>query len=70
MEEGEAFEPVKKVAEVVGAVNKLLVGERVALNLLARASGVATRFVSWLLKKLTLSLPLTTTHRCNIGPEE
>ena len=49
MEEGEAFEPVKKVAEVVGAVNNLLVGERVALNLLARASGIATRFWALLL---------------------
>lgn len=44
MEEGEAFEPVKKVAEVTGAVKDLLIGERVALNLTARASGVATRF--------------------------
>ena len=52
MEEGEAFEPVKKVAEVVGAVNNLLVGERVALNLLARASGVATRFGALLAPQL------------------
>ncbi|PVU90873.1 hypothetical protein BB561_004675 [Smittium simulii] len=32
-----------KVAVVTGPVNKILLGERVALNLLARCSGIATR---------------------------
>lgn len=43
MEEGETFEPVKKVATVRGPARKLLLGERVALNLLARCSGIATK---------------------------
>ena len=43
-EEGEMIspEPVMEVAWVTGPVNKLLQGERTALNVLTRASGVAT----------------------------
>ncbi|SRR6266404_4605339 len=40
--EGEEFEPVKHVATVRGKARYLLLGERVALNLLARCSGIAT----------------------------
>lgn len=40
--EGVTLLPVCKVAEVTGKVNRLLLGERVALNCIARASGVAT----------------------------
>ena len=40
--EGELLEPVCKVAKVTGPVNKILLGERIALNCIARASGVAT----------------------------
>ncbi|XP_006004856.1 nicotinate-nucleotide pyrophosphorylase [carboxylating] [Latimeria chalumnae] len=40
--EGASLEPVCKVAAVKGKVRHLLLGERVALNCLARASGVAT----------------------------
>ncbi|KAF8320851.1 nicotinate-nucleotide diphosphorylase [Clavulina sp. PMI_390] len=43
MKEGEVFEPVKKVATVRGPARRLLLGERVALNLLARCSGIATK---------------------------
>ncbi|KAG8218655.1 Quinolinate phosphoribosyl transferase [Butyriboletus roseoflavus] len=43
MQEGETFEPVKHVATVRGKVRHLLLGERVALNLLARCSGIATK---------------------------
>ncbi|KAF8320849.1 nicotinate-nucleotide diphosphorylase [Clavulina sp. PMI_390] len=43
MKEGELFEPVKKVATVRGPARRLLLGERVALNLLARCSGIATK---------------------------
>ncbi|KAG8860109.1 hypothetical protein FRB96_004132 [Tulasnella sp. 330] len=43
MQEGETFEPVKKVATVRGKARHLLLGERVALNLLARCSGIATK---------------------------
>ncbi|KAF8138485.1 Quinolinate phosphoribosyl transferase [Boletus edulis] len=43
MEEGESFEPVKHVATVRGKVRHILLGERVALNLLARCSGIATK---------------------------
>jgi len=41
--EGETFEPVKHVATVSGPARRLLLGERVALNLLARCSGIATK---------------------------
>ncbi|KAI9015456.1 Quinolinate phosphoribosyl transferase [Hyaloraphidium curvatum] len=43
MEEGEYFEPIKVVARVYGGARFLLLGERVALNMIARASGIATR---------------------------
>jgi nicotinate-nucleotide pyrophosphorylase len=45
LEEGETFEPVKHVATVTGKARHLLLGERVALNMLARCSGIATKFV-------------------------
>ncbi|KAI0265042.1 Quinolinate phosphoribosyl transferase [Gloeopeniophorella convolvens] len=40
--EGVEFEPIKHVATVRGKARHLLLGERVALNLLARCSGIAT----------------------------
>jgi len=43
IEEGATFEPVKHVATVRGKARHLLIGERVALNLLARCSGIATK---------------------------
>ncbi|KAF2738298.1 nicotinate-nucleotide diphosphorylase [Polyplosphaeria fusca] len=43
VKEGEAFQPIKHCATVRGPVRKLLLGERVALNTLARCSGVATK---------------------------
>ncbi|KIJ70125.1 hypothetical protein HYDPIDRAFT_104794 [Hydnomerulius pinastri MD-312] len=43
MKEGDTFEPVKHVATVRGKARHLLLGERVALNMLARCSGIATR---------------------------
>jgi nicotinate-nucleotide pyrophosphorylase (carboxylating) len=44
--EGETFEPVKHIATVRGKARFLLLGERIALNLLARCSGIATKWVS------------------------
>ncbi len=41
--EGSTLEPVCEVGRVRGPANKLLQGERTALNVLARASGVATK---------------------------
>jgi nicotinate-nucleotide pyrophosphorylase len=41
------FEPIKHVATVRGKARHLLLGERVALNLLARCSGIATKSVSY-----------------------
>ncbi|KAF8325198.1 nicotinate-nucleotide diphosphorylase [Cantharellus anzutake] len=41
--EGDIFEPIKHVATVSGPARQLLLGERVALNLLARCSGIATK---------------------------
>jgi len=43
VKEGDAIEPVKHCATVRGPVRKLLLGERVALNTLARCSGIATK---------------------------
>jgi len=43
LQEGEEFDPIKHVATVRGKVRYLLLGERVALNLLARCSGIATK---------------------------
>lgn len=43
IQEGATFEPVKHCATVRGPVRKVLLGERVALNTLARCSGIATK---------------------------
>ena len=48
MQEGATFEPVKHVATVRGKARHILLGERVALNMLARCSGIATKDVSLL----------------------
>ncbi|RUS26738.1 nicotinate-nucleotide diphosphorylase [Jimgerdemannia flammicorona] len=39
--EGTHFTPIKKVAHVYGKARNLLLGERVALNLISRCSGIA-----------------------------
>ena len=43
LKDGEIFEPVKHIATVRGKARLLLLGERIALNLLARCSGIATK---------------------------
>ncbi|KAF9453052.1 nicotinate-nucleotide diphosphorylase [Macrolepiota fuliginosa MF-IS2] len=43
LNESDSFEPIKHVATVRGKARHLLLGERVALNLLARCSGIATK---------------------------
>ncbi|KAH7931192.1 nicotinate-nucleotide diphosphorylase [Leucogyrophana mollusca] len=43
MKEGDTFDPIKHVATVRGKARHLLLGERVALNMLARCSGIATK---------------------------
>ncbi|KAF9821298.1 hypothetical protein IEO21_00906 [Rhodonia placenta] len=43
LEEGVTFEPVRHVATVRGKARHILLGERVALNMLARCSGIATK---------------------------
>jgi len=43
--EGDEFEPIRHIATVRGKARYLLLGERVALNLLARCSGIATAYV-------------------------
>ena len=45
MKEGATFEPIKHVATVRGKARHLLLGERIALNMLARCSGIATQCV-------------------------
>ena len=39
------IKPIKHCATVRGPVRKVLLGERVALNCLARCSGIATKYV-------------------------
>ncbi|KAK3168083.1 hypothetical protein OEA41_004529 [Lepraria neglecta] len=41
--EGTTFKPITHIATVRGPVRKILLGERVALNTLARCSGIATK---------------------------
>jgi hypothetical protein len=41
--DGSVLEPVTKVATVRGQARHILLGERTALNLIARCSGIATR---------------------------
>ena len=48
LKEGAEFDPVFRVATVRGPARQLLLGERVALNLLARCSGIATMCVACL----------------------
>jgi len=43
VQEGDIFEPVRHIATVKGKARFLLLGERIALNLLARCSGIATK---------------------------
>ncbi|KAL1982689.1 hypothetical protein VTN96DRAFT_999 [Rasamsonia emersonii] len=43
VKEGEAIEPIKHCATVRGPIRKILLGERVGLNILARCSGIATK---------------------------
>ncbi|THH31294.1 hypothetical protein EUX98_g2863 [Antrodiella citrinella] len=55
MAEGETFEPVKHVATVRGKTRHILLGERVALNMLARCSGIATKYILHLIISHALS---------------
>jgi hypothetical protein len=48
MKEGTEFDPIAKVATVTGPARNLLLGERVALNTLARCSGIATKYILYL----------------------
>ncbi|KAL1924179.1 uncharacterized protein VTP21DRAFT_7214 [Calcarisporiella thermophila] len=41
LNEGDTFEPVKEVARVYGKARNILLGERTALNIIARCSGIA-----------------------------
>lgn len=43
MNEGDVIEPVIKVATISGLVRNILIGERTALNILSRTSGIATQ---------------------------
>ncbi|CAG8693127.1 4298_t:CDS:2, partial [Racocetra fulgida] len=43
LKEGEYFEPIKEIAKVKGKACNILLGERTALNIIARCSGIATR---------------------------
>ena len=41
-EEGSQINPIEKIAFVTGNTNNILAGERLALNIITRASGIAT----------------------------
>lgn len=43
MKEGESIIPISEIAVVRGAAKNILLGERVALNVLSRCSGIATK---------------------------
>ncbi len=43
LREGDEIVPISDVARVTGPVNKLLIGERTALNIITRACGIATQ---------------------------
>jgi len=43
IKEGQEFDPVAIIAKVSGKAKNILLGERTSLNILARASGIATR---------------------------
>lgn len=49
VKEGETITPIKHCATVRGPIRKVLLGERVALNILARCSGIATKSASLVL---------------------
>ncbi|CAI7575353.1 unnamed protein product [Penicillium discolor] len=48
IKEGEAITPIQHCATVRGPIRKILLGERVALNILARCSGIASKSASML----------------------
>ncbi|KAJ5692108.1 hypothetical protein N7462_001531 [Penicillium macrosclerotiorum] len=48
VEEGDQIDPIKHCATVRGPIRKILLGERVALNILARCSGIASKSASML----------------------
>ncbi|KAG4303680.1 hypothetical protein PCANB_000020 [Pneumocystis canis] len=43
LEEGKEIIPVQKIASVYGMAKNILLGERIALNILSRCSGIATK---------------------------
>jgi hypothetical protein len=53
------FEPVKHIATVRGKARHLLLGERIGLNVLARCSGIATKYASQSSLSLSLFLSLS-----------
>lgn len=65
MEEGQTFEPIKHVATVRGKVRHILLGERVALNTLARCSGIATK---WVISNVVLSYHTTHCTPTSLDP--
>lgn len=46
LKEGDFFEPIKEIAKVKGKACSILLGERTALNIIARCSGIATRWTT------------------------
>ena len=50
---------------VLGGARQLLLGERVALNMIARASGSATRCVNWVAASIESDPPARRAYRLN-----
>lgn len=65
MPEGAWVEPITHVATILGPANAILQGERLALNILARASGIATR--THIVLKLSKNVMVAATRKTTPG---
>lgn len=66
--EGHSITPVETVATVTGPARKVLLGERVALNILARCSGIATKSVPHTLSSVLPPLHTDQRHQIVVPP--
>jgi nicotinate-nucleotide pyrophosphorylase (carboxylating) len=67
VEEGEACQPGQPIAHITAAFDTLLTGERVALNLAMRLSGIATMTQQYVEQIVDLPAQLTDTRKTTPG---
>ncbi|HEY9642259.1 MAG TPA: carboxylating nicotinate-nucleotide diphosphorylase [Coleofasciculaceae cyanobacterium] len=67
VEEGQACKPGQAIAQIAGSLNALLTGERVALNLAMRLSGIATMTRQYAEKIADLPTRLVDTRKTTPG---